>query len=661
MSIILMQRQDFAAFLKERSLLEEKHAQGLKRLSRSTNDQIRRPESRQGSFAQNYEELTRIHDRMADHGIQFANALYAMSEELHELATNTERGRKHWKQTGLNAEKRFQDAEAAMEKAKSKYNSLAEQYDRARTGEKQPGRFGLKGTKSAVQQEEDLLRKLEAADGDYAAKVQAAQSTQHELLTTLRPQTVNALQELIREIDAGLSVQMQKFASLTEKLILGYGLSITPLKGQSPASGTAIRSLREVASSVDNERDLLDYVLSFTNKAAARPREIRYEKHPALSPKQQQLNQPYSQAPSDPYAQSHGPNLHGRQVSGVTALQGAGYPGPGPQPPPQPQYPPAGQGPVPHHAPLQSQPPMHQSSYDPDVPRGPSSPPSVAPQLPQLDDLGTDRFAGQTSGVVSTGAVDAHYSAPPAQFNNVTGQPAGSNVDSVRSPISPAGPGRPMVGPDQQYGHGLRGRSSFDQRSPPSFGPQAANDRMAFRPPRGSSLEHPGDVSDNGRSRGASGTFFSQVTVPHPSELEQGPSTGVNGERSRSYGAEAGPPLIPPPQGPLPRMPSNEPIQRPSQGPLDGAPRPQHPGSGGSIGSFTSRGPSGQRSGPPVKPVFGVSLDELFQREGSAVPSIVRQCIQAVDLYGLDVEGIYRTSGSAHHIMELRQLFDHGK
>jgi hypothetical protein len=62
-----------------------------------------------------------------------------------------------------------------------------------------------------------------------------------------------------------------------------------------------------------------------------------------------------------------------------------------------------------------------------------------------------------------------------------------------------------------------------------------------------------------------------------------------------------------------------------------------------------------------VRPVFGVSLDELFQRDGSAVPSIVYECVQAVDLYGLDVEGVYRTSGSAHHIMELRQQFDHGK
>jgi hypothetical protein len=40
---------------------------------------------------------------------------------------------------------------------------------------------------------------------------------------------------------------------------------------------------------------------------------------------------------------------------------------------------------------------------------------------------------------------------------------------------------------------------------------------------------------------------------------------------------------------------------------------------------------------------------------------IVSQCIQAVDLFGLDVEGIYRTSGSAPHIMEMKAMFDNGE
>ena len=63
---------------------------------------------------------------------------------------------------------------------------------------------------------------------------------------------------------------------------------------------------------------------------------------------------------------------------------------------------------------------------------------------------------------------------------------------------------------------------------------------------------------------------------------------------------------------------------------------------------------------PPLRPVFGVSLEDLFKRDGSAVPMVVYQCLQAVDLFGLDMEGIYRLSGNAAHVTKLRSIFDNG-
>jgi hypothetical protein len=63
---------------------------------------------------------------------------------------------------------------------------------------------------------------------------------------------------------------------------------------------------------------------------------------------------------------------------------------------------------------------------------------------------------------------------------------------------------------------------------------------------------------------------------------------------------------------------------------------------------------------PRNKPVFGVPLDNLLARDESAVPIIVYQCIQAVDLYGLDVEGIYRLSGEKRHVERIKAIFDNG-
>ena len=63
----------------------------------------------------------------------------------------------------------------------------------------------------------------------------------------------------------------------------------------------------------------------------------------------------------------------------------------------------------------------------------------------------------------------------------------------------------------------------------------------------------------------------------------------------------------------------------------------------------------------PSRPVFGLSLEMLLRRDGSAIPLVVYQCLQAVDLFGLEVEGIYRLSGSAAHVAKLRAIFDYGK
>jgi Rho GTPase-activating protein RGD1 len=198
--------------LKKRSTLEEEHANGLRKICRITHENLRRPEHRQGSFAQSYDEITRIHERMADNGLQFAASLHQMHEDLLEVASNIERSRKHWKQTGLAAEQRLMETEAAMRKSKAKYDSIAEDYDRVRTGDRQSGKkFGLKGPRSAAQHEEELLRKVQAADGDYGSKVQLAQTTRAEHLSKGRPDIVKSIQDLIRECDSALTLQMQKF------------------------------------------------------------------------------------------------------------------------------------------------------------------------------------------------------------------------------------------------------------------------------------------------------------------------------------------------------------------------------------------------------------------------------------------------------------------
>ena len=88
-----------------------------------------------------------------------------------------------------------------------------------------------------------------------------------------------------------------------------------------------------------------------------------------------------------------------------------------------------------------------------------------------------------------------------------------------------------------------------------------------------------------------------------------------------------------------------------------GSPFDNHPP--GHIGNLPNNNSSS--SLPALRPVFDVSLDDLLKRDGSAIPLVIYQCIQAVDLFGLEVEGIYRLSGSSTHISKLKRIFDNGK
>lgn len=198
---------------------------------------MRRPDHRQGTFGSAYEAMASTHERMAENGIEFSKELHQMHDELMELAGIAERSRKSWKQNGLSAENKVAEMEQTMRKSKAKYDSLADDYERVKTGEsRQSGKmFGLKGHKSAQQHEGELLKKVQAADSTYHGHVQALQAEKAQLVSTTRPEAIRSLQDSIKEIDAGISLQMQKFGKLSSVAQMRSPLTLTSLFQRTPA------------------------------------------------------------------------------------------------------------------------------------------------------------------------------------------------------------------------------------------------------------------------------------------------------------------------------------------------------------------------------------------------------------------------------------------
>lgn len=161
---------------------------------------------------------------------------------------------------------------------------------------------------------------------------------------------------------------------------------------------------------------------------------------------------------------------------------------------------------------------------------------------------------------------------------------------------------------------------------------------------------------------------------PAPPQSQPAPSR-FNGDFSPAT------PQGPPQLGALPFQPAPQqqqqqpPPSQPAQAAYNQPPAQQGPppnmnplGQNPQSASGLPSNPAQNRGGTPPtvpqitssRPVFGVSLSTLYERDGLAVPMVVYQCIQAVDLFGLGVEGIYRLSGSLPHVNKLKNLFDTG-
>ena len=710
--------REFSSFLKERSILEDRYAQGYRKLVRHTSDSLQRPDGRQGSYLRYLNESMRINDRMAENGIQLAVTLQTMSEEIRETAENAERGRKHWKHTALDAEKKVSLAENDQQKARDRFNNAAEQYERVRTGERQGGKFGLKN-KSPAQQEEALKEKADQLDQEYAYKTQSALSERREYETTHKPQIVRSIRDLIGECDASMSMQLAKLASISEKHVVSNGMAIAPIKGD-----TQSRGLRQIASEIDDRKDFSDFMLDGAENIQTKPQSRDTERPYS--------NQPFDRESNSPNRPTNAPQLP--QISG-DSFSFDSRPGNQSQPSfivGKPDIVSQQTGTTNDSVGRNDMPSL--PSFDRGTaPVGVSDRNSIGGTSPRRQDtipVGSDSFGrgemplkpgqdGMGRGVHSGTGPEFNgmgrgmppHPAERAQFNNnnagigrgMSTHPA----DRAQFNNNNTGTGREILSQHPNNpgtGHGLPptdGRPPFSHPQLPGFGSQtnSGRDDSAYRNDgqnqhqfgnqrQGSISQVNAQPDFDSQRQGSSPpqTGFGnqrQATLPaQPYGDRSGsvPPTQLHGERQGSappqpgYGERQG--SAPPTQQYGERQ-GSAPVQQYGerrQNSLSGQPPEGFMGRGAPTpGSFMDPGknthPNGRGRGlpsqqailPPLRPVFGVSLDELFRRDGSAVPLIVFLCIQAVDNFGLNTEGIYRIPGSTPAVTQLKSEFDHGK
>jgi hypothetical protein len=609
--------KELAHFLRKRAVLEDDHATGIRKLCRMTQENLHRPDHREGTFRAACDEMMAIHERLADNGVQYAHTLHQMYNDLAELCEVAERNRKGWKTTGMAAEDRVAELEQATKKSKAKYDALAEEYDRARTGDARPGgKISLfKMSKSLAQQEEDLLRKLQGADQIYYGQVQTLQSERAKLLATTRPEAVKALRELITETDAVVALQLQKFSAFSEKLLLSDGLIIRPL-AEEGINSQQQRGLHEAATIVDSSKDLADYILAHHGRVPPNQVPIEYEKHPILTG--MGLGARPLQASPD-VGTSAAPPL----AAGQTQIRT--------------EAPKSTMHPAIATIPLSSPHPSHHESQHRELNQHPPpmGPVMVAQSLTgssQIPEISSPQQARPSSSQQQRQR-QQQWQPEQLQPPQVPSQLQHHTRSLSQNATNSSSMGRD-IDPQHHFAQQPAPATSFlASRGPPQLGALPFQAELSLDPSSSSQLPNGGQRHDHvtseppplvmGHERRDSNTNVANTPLHTQSVTPVAPVSGGLASNNGGNNSELMQTL-------------------PSFNSSNGSP------------NFAHGLPAGRAPGK----MFHLSLAALYERDNNPVPLVVNQCIQAVELFGLNVEGIYRQSGSMNHINSMKVLFD---
>lgn len=281
--------EEFSKFVKKKALIEDEHYNQLKKFASHTRTTMKgSAKLKNDSFSNKLDSIIEFDEKLFNVGSSYVKALNVMYDELTSLIGTVSRSRKTMKEESKRKEKECLDSIMAAEKAKQKYFHLCDDLEKLKASDPNKKSFSLKN-KSAEQQEDDLQRKVDASDQDYKLRVTTCKKLKDEILMMHRPASSKKLKNLILEMDIAMNVQLQKYATWNENLIMNSGVLISPLRQE----GSSKTSMKALASSIDNEKDLYNYLIKYekqpSNKSLV---PVEYRVHPSIA-KTQKPSKPF--------------------------------------------------------------------------------------------------------------------------------------------------------------------------------------------------------------------------------------------------------------------------------------------------------------------------------------------------------------------------------
>ncbi|KAJ3327639.1 hypothetical protein HDU76_011402 [Blyttiomyces sp. JEL0837] len=285
--------KEAVAFLKKRATIEEEYGKSMVKLAQSITTQ--KSDGKEGSYNESWKQFVSVHEKVGEIRLKFGQAIAGVAEELSSLHKNTERSRKQLKEAGVKHWRVVHDSENNLEKAKTRYESLSEEWERAILNKEDGGSSGLAGRRQGMTKsfstpihlwmqssnnpaklqkiEEDARAKAATANENYKKQLDLTNVARANYFQIHLPRFIRMLKETNDACDKGLQSQLLKYASDAEDYLMQEASTLSPVDKDKLEMGI-VRILQKVDLSKDFEEFMSDATISAEAAAIALPRTV---------------------------------------------------------------------------------------------------------------------------------------------------------------------------------------------------------------------------------------------------------------------------------------------------------------------------------------------------------------------------------------------------
>ncbi|KAG0323585.1 hypothetical protein BGZ99_002718 [Dissophora globulifera] len=278
----LTELDDLISFLKKRSTMEFEYGTNLMKLATGLRDSYRQQSQeaihqahcKQGSYGDAWSNIMGMHERLGNNRLELSRDLQVISEELLTIYKETDRSRKQFKEAGAKQERIVQEHEQNLEKAKQKYDSLTEEWERAilqkaadpSTAKKTmtKGMSIFRQPKSVVQlnkQEEEARAKATVAHDQYKAQLAKTNDTRQYYFSQTLPSMLKNLKDTIDESDLSLQYYLVRYGYMCEDYTMKDAVILNPINGSD-------LGLRDQVEMINKDTDLQVFIQAYSAKAS---------------------------------------------------------------------------------------------------------------------------------------------------------------------------------------------------------------------------------------------------------------------------------------------------------------------------------------------------------------------------------------------------------